>query len=55
MRLDDVFYDRQSQAGSAGVAGATFVNPVKAVKNVIEMFVLDADTIVTHFYLSSKL
>lgn len=49
MRLNDVFYDRQSKAGTSGIAGATFVNPVKTVKNVIQVFVLDTDTVITHF------
>ena len=50
VRLDDVFHNRQTQPGTASIAGATFIGPVKAVEQVIEVFRLYADAVIADFY-----
>ena len=36
MRLDDVFYNSQTQPGAAGIAGTRFVHAIKTLEDTVD-------------------
>ena len=47
--LNDVFDDRQAQAGASLGARATTIDSVKAIEEVSDVFLADSNAIISHF------